>query len=190
MASPAKLPVAAMPMKDLIPRGKIATPAKLPVAEMLMKMGARPSMDSRGQLAQSAQQETGVREHKGGGSPVKDIEEHDDEELSLGKDKMDETPMPHAPARCGMQVAIQDMLEHALVAGKWAGLGVMRKANKICVKVSELSPDCWVKTTKGWFQGQLIHRYIMCEDLLWSWRSPLWPVYAQQEDMQGSCCGK
>ena len=33
-------------------------------------------------------------------------------------------------------VAIQDTLEHVLVAGRWAGLGAVHKANEIRVKVS------------------------------------------------------
>ena len=77
---------------------------------------------------------------------------------------MDEMPTPPgaAPTRHGMQVAIQDMQEHALVAGKWASLGAVHKANVICVKVSELEPDWWARTTKGWFQGQLVYRSIVC----------------------------
>ena len=78
----------------------------------------------------------GAGEREGGGSPERDVEEHNSKESSQGEDEMDEMPLPHAPARRGTQVAIQDTLEHALVAGKWAGLGAVRKANEVRVKVS------------------------------------------------------
>ena len=136
--SPAKLLVAVTPMKDSIPWGKMTTPAKLLDAAMPTKTGARQSMDSGGQPAWSAQQETGVGEHEGGRS---DIEEHNDKELSQGEDEMDEMLTPCAPTRHGTQVAIQDMLEHVLVAGKWASLGAVCKANEIHVKVSEFEPN-------------------------------------------------
>ena len=83
-----------------------------------------------------AQQEMGPREGEGDGS---DNERRDDAESSQGEEEVDETlktPSPCAPTRRGTQVAIQDTLEHVLVAGRWAGLGVVRRANEIHVKVS------------------------------------------------------
>ena len=34
------------------------------------------------------------------------------------------------------QVAIEDQKTYILAAGKWAGLGAIRKANEVCINVS------------------------------------------------------
>ena len=78
----------------------------------------------------------GPREGEGDRS---DNEGRDDTELSQGEEEVDktlETPLSHAPTQCRMQVAIQDTLEHVLVAGRWASLEAVRKVNEIRVKVS------------------------------------------------------
>ena len=94
-----------------------------------------------------------------------DNEGRDDAESSQGEEEVDEpleTLSPHAPTRHGTQVVIQDMLEHVLVAGKWASLGAVRKANEICVKMSRSGSDRWARVTKVHSQGQLVYQSIMC----------------------------
>ena len=137
MASPAKLPVAAMPTRDSIPLGKMITLAKRLDAATPTKMRSGPSMGSGGRPSKVAQQGMGPGECEGDES---DNKECDNVELSQGKEEVDETPLPHAPTQHGMQVVIQDTLEHVLVAGKWAGLGAVRKANEVRVKVSGFRP--------------------------------------------------
>ena len=153
-ASPAKLPVAATPKRDSIPLGKTTTPAKCLDVATLTKARSRPSMGSGSWRLKVAQQGTGPDEREGDES---DNEEHDDTESSQGKEEVDEMLLPRAPARHGTQVAVQDTLEHVLVAGKWAGLGAVCKANKVHVKVSGLRPHRQVRVTEAHFQGQLVY---------------------------------
>ena len=159
MASPAKLPVAATPKRDLIPLGKMTTPTKCLDVATPTKVRSRPSMGSRSRRSKVAQQGMGPDEHEG---DELDNEEHDNTESSQGEEEVDEMLSPHAPAQHGTQVAVQDTLEHVLVAGKWAGLGAVRKANEVCVKVSGLRPHRQARVTEVHFQGQLVYRSIVC----------------------------
>ena len=63
----------------------------------------------------------------------------EDNGLSQGEEEVDETQdeaTNEAPTWWKTQVAMQDQKEHVLTAGKWEGLGAMRKANKVHVNVS------------------------------------------------------
>ena len=91
-----------------------------------------------------------------------DNEEHNNADSSQGKEEVDKTLSPHAPTQRGMQVAIQDTLEHMLVAGKWAGLGVVHKVNEVHIKVSGFRPHWQARVTEVCSQGQLVYRSVVC----------------------------
>ena len=170
----------------------MTTPTKHLDLATLMKMRSGLSMGSGGRPLKVAEQETGPGECEGDGL---DNEEHDNPELSQGEEEVDKTPSPHAPTRHGMQVAIQDTLEHMLVAGKWAGLGAVRKVNEVRIKVSGFRPHQQARATKVCLQGQLVYRSVMCGPCAKGDKTcysldghPCGQcMYVQQEDVQAVC---
>ena len=81
-------------------------------------------------------------DHEGrAGSEVsaQDGEGCEDDGSSQGEEEVDETQdevTSEAPTRWKTRVAIEDQKTYILAVGKWAGLGAVQKANKVCVNVS------------------------------------------------------
>ena len=75
---------------------------------------------------------------KEGESPEHEGDADSDQGEDEPDDATDGTTTPEAgPARRRTQVVEQDHKEHLLAAGKWFGLGAVRKANEIRINVSE-----------------------------------------------------
>ena len=80
---------------------------------------------------------------------AQDREGGEDNGSSQGEDEVDETEeevTSEAPKRRKTLVAIKDEKEHILAAGKWAGLGAVRKANEVRVNVgiTEIDGPHWI----------------------------------------------
>ena len=134
-------------MGELPMRQKRITPANGPAGVMPTKVGGLlPHKTIRGSLPnkmvdweRSVSPNDNIGEHEDRVASAKDREGHEDDGLSQGEDKVDEMQdeaQNEAPMRWRTQVAIQDQKEHILLAGKWAGLGAIQKANEVCVNVS------------------------------------------------------
>ena len=74
----------------------------------------------------------------GSEASAQDGEDREDDGLNQGEEEVDEMQddvTSEAPTRRKTQVAIEDQKTYILAAGKWAGLGAIRKVNEVCVNV-------------------------------------------------------
>ena len=107
---------------------------------------------------------------------AQDGEGHEDDGLIQGEDKVDKTQdevQNEAPTRQRTQVAIQDQKEHILSAGKWAGLGAIRKVNEIHMNVSGTKNGglIWInRRFPGPTHIPLCYMWPMCQ----RWQGLLW----------------
>ena len=125
-----------------------------------------------------------------------DGEDCEDDGLSQGEEEVDEMQdeaTSKALTRRKTQVAIEDQKTYILAAGKWAGLGAVWKANKVCVNVSGTAIGGLLRIDRQFPGPARIPFHHMRpvhqgrQGMLQDQQAPLRTVHAQQENLLSGC---
>ena len=140
-------PLTPSPMGESPTRKKWITSADGPAGVSSPRKAIEESSPSKTvERDMSASAKDNSEKHAGAKASAQDREGGEDNGSSQGEDEVEEEVTSEAPKRRKTLVAIEDEKEHILVAGKWAGLGAVRKANEVRVNVgiTEIDSPHWI----------------------------------------------